>query len=533
MSPRSRRIFLPAIVILALLASCKKPGRLDLLLRPSEDLELAAVDELEVRLLDARDGHEMGRANVAGTDLDALPNLFDRSPIDPHVPYVFEVRAEVAAEVCASGRVVGRSLAVEVASDDAVGAATMYVACAESASPTGRMHVARVGHAAIWAPVQGGALFLGGASQLGSSNATYEGLDSIERYDVATGRFTELPALLEPRFMPGAALDADGRVFVMGGGPGGSLVDQAFEWVDTVEEVDGDARRGKGLLDSKWPRPVVLPLSDGTVALFGFGIHGLALPVQATFYDPATETNARGYLTRGLGEYNLLAVAMAGRDRALLVGAFDEANGEARPSLFCASGCCEAPGPCFVPLGEEGPPARPGPSNWGPGPAWKEAAGAWLACPDGGGTVTITGGHLGASTEALDDIWCYEDAEGEPSREGLSRIGGLNHARWGHGMVAIRPGHVLVVGGTAGPNGSVEQAEILRVDPCSCAPLDDADVTEAVIDPSLDNVGRGMWGGSEVVLGDGTVLLSGAMSANAALDLVADDEAWVFMPDLP
>lgn len=531
---------LPLLLGLAANA-CKDPGRIDLLLRLSDELDLAPLGDVEVRLLSGASGSELRRATVSGANLADLPQVFSKSEIDPGSSYVFEVRAAVDTEVCASGRVVGRSLPVTVSSDTAVSSATAYVACADGITKTGQLRDARALSGAIWAPNQGGALLVGGASRVDFSDAstTATPLSSVEVYDVAQGEFSSVPDLLDARMSPGLALDAEGRVVVLGGAA--QLFMDPREWLDSVEEIDGAARRGKGLLDGRWVDPRPIALSDGTLALVGVGLH-LAPDVtyQASFYDPRTETIPHDAIERF--PLNEIAVAFPGRGRALLAGGASGTSDPLRPVLFCDTGDCGcAEAPCLVELGEEG-----APETWGAGPGWSDSAGAWLSCPEGGGTAWIVGGRITDPGQPADpdqsvgDVFCYRDTD-DPSRA-FERVGVLR-ARNGHGVVALRGNRLLVVGGAWSEAGDgvqlshgITEAEIVRVSPCACDPIEPEAVTTVVVDPTLDEVGQYLTSRNPLLLGDGTVLVTGVARLNLVDGdpvLQAGTDAWVFNPDLP
>lgn len=536
--PPKRSALLLALV-LPLAGACKQPGRLDLLLRSSDDLDLTAVASIEVRLLEDATGAEVGRATVAGSDLAALPELLAKSELGPNVDYVFEVRATVDTGVCASGRVVGRSLPLSVESDTSTDSSTAYVACADGVAPTGRTNDVRTGHAAIWAPAEGGALLIGGASTLVTPgvNPTVTALASVDVYDVAAGQFSTAPPMHEARFLPGAALDAEGAVVVVGG-----VSDRVYtpeEWLDSVEELDGDERRLEGLTDGRWLEPRTLTLTDGTLAIMGLGVAvqggGLPLlPYQVSFYDPRTQQVPHDAIETTF--VNGIVVPFPGRGRALLAGG-DAGPEPARPRLFCEAGQCGCDdGACLIELGDAADP-----DTWGPGPRWNDAAGAWLPCPEGGGTAYIVGGKTRPDGADREDIWgdvyCHRDTD-EPDT-GFVNVGELDEPRTGAGVVALRGGRLLVVGGyddvavgeASLPRGKAS-ALILSVSACGCEGLAPGDVTEVPIDDSIGDIGHFLLGRSAVTLGDGTVLITGTASIDVD-SVEAGSDAWVFNPDLP
>lgn len=532
--PPIRATSLLALLCLPSMLACKDPGRIDLYLRASDDLDLSAIAEVEVRLLAEATGRELTRSTVAGTNLAELPRLFARTAIDPGTAYVFEVRADTEPAICASGRAVGRSLPVSVGSDTSRSEATVFVACADGITPTGRLRAERALHAAIWAPVQGGALMVGGASVLSYADATAVPLASVELYDIASGQFASTPELLDARILPGVALDAEGRVVVLGGGTARFFDPE--QWLDSVEEIDGTARRPKGPIDGGWLGPLTVSLPDGSLALLGIGLHRTPPTLyQASFYDPGTEQIPRDALEKNPA--NQIVVPIPGQARALLAGG-DGGPGESlRPSLFCGAGDCGCgDAPCLVDLADED-----APPSWGPGAGWNDAAGAYLPCPSGGGTAWIVGGKIQdpdapAQELSVGDVYCYASTP-TPSLD-LVHVGTLR-ARNAHGVVAVRGDRLLVVGGFENeavggnlvPRG-IPEAELVRVSACECEGIEPGDVTDVVVDETLGELGHLLLARASVLLGDGTVLITGN-TAIVGTNVEAGSDAWVFNPDLP
>ncbi|MBI2895018.1 MAG: hypothetical protein HYY06_15795 [Deltaproteobacteria bacterium] len=527
---------IPLILVPVLTAACAEPGRIDLALRAPDGTGLDAVDTLEVTLLTEPDGTRVAEGQVQGGSLEELDTAFRRADVDPDRRYVFEVRGDTG--ICDSGRVVGRSLPFEVESNDSVESVTMYVACADEFAPTeSRMQAERSSFAAVWDATTPGAVLLGGASRVvlvaDGSPTELVPLDSVERYDVATGEFSSDPPLTMPRAAPVAQIVGDGTIAVLGGvglpevdgSPGAPL--------DTVEALEGETRRGLVNLANYWVETSSLVLNDGTIALVGSAYDVAGSLSQAEVYDAVRSLDVASVpsLFGAAQRSGAMVVAFDGRDRALMAGGIvgSDAGVAPPPELFDASSACDdgaTDPPCMGLIDEDGDP-----DGFGPGAGWKSAAGAWAPCAAGGGTAYLMGGEIGAEpAEQVAEIFCFRDEPGSAPAP-LRRIGELRSARAGASAVLVRGSRILVVGGAA-RSGGVGNAELFRVDACTCEQQIETDAIEEI---PIDLDSNYLLRPTLVPLGDGTVLVAGAVALQfgpTSVELSATNDAWVFDPDL-
>jgi hypothetical protein len=137
---------------------------------------------------------------------------------------------------------------------------------------------------------------------------------------------------------------------------------------------------------------------------------------------------------------------------------------------------------------------------------------------------------------SVGDVYCYRDTD-TPSMD-FVHVGTLR-ARNAHAVVAVRGDRLLVVGGfTNEPVGGnivprgIREAELVTVSACGCEPLGAFDVTDVVVDETLGEVGHLLLARASVLLGDGTVLITGNTTIVGS-SIEASSDAWVFNPDLP
>jgi hypothetical protein len=116
----------------------------------------------------------------------------------------------------------------------------------------------------------GGALAIGGSDGGDLAGGTGAMVDTVSRFNPATGRWTPVAPLSSPRYGPQVALLLDGRVLVAGGRTGG-LDDSNGITVRTTAVYDPDANRWSVVGDLLVPRKDghALALADGTVLVLG------------------------------------------------------------------------------------------------------------------------------------------------------------------------------------------------------------------------------------------------------------------------
>jgi hypothetical protein len=108
------------------------------------------------------------------------------------------------------------------------------------------------------------------------------------RFDPATGTFSATGPLLQPRWMHGAALMADGRVLIVGGSSqavAGDMIDarqlRAERSTEIYDPATGRFAPGPDMTDAR-VSPAVETLADGSIlAVGGWGGPGTFVPVQS------------------------------------------------------------------------------------------------------------------------------------------------------------------------------------------------------------------------------------------------------------
>lgn len=279
-------------------------------------------------------------------------------------------------------------------------------------APTGSLWTVRTHVAAVALP-DGGALVLGGDTDVGTER-------SVERWSPATGEFTRLPDLLEPRLGHTATLLDDGRVLVAGsnafvGDPAGSHAGAEMHDLAT-----GLSRRPRGndMIQARFGHSATR-LGDGRVLIVGgWDAYSGAVSVSAEIFDPATETfTLAGTL---LGPRGGHAAVLLEDGRVLVVGGGD----------WDLVGAAETwtPAGAFTPAGALAT------------PRWDHQA-----ILLGSGEVLVLGGSdVEGNALASVETWLAADAAFTPRGDVLTS------ARRGFVLAPLPDGRVLVHGGEPG-----------------------------------------------------------------------------------
>jgi hypothetical protein len=504
-----------ALPVLLLVACSEAPTLLIRVEHPTTFDPAVAQGTLTVELLDANTSSVEQGTQVKTVSLEQQQRLFEELGLVEGRIYQVRLRASFDGKATCSDsgyRAVGVSPVFSY--DRGLGELSVYMDCADKASPTGPPVRPRIYHAAALLPrpePHGQVLLLGGAKpelDLDPATDTLTLYDSVERYDPASGRFTELEA----------------------------RVSRASAWhqATTISEEEVVVTGGYAL-DEIGGKKVALSLSrseqvtaQGRVAALpalkqGRGAHGAAvtsrglllagglsgafiLPLKTLeLIDPSGQSKPPALPQMNVARY-LPVVVPFDRDRQVLIaGGHWVKDQEAFADLLCLEGdCgCGAP-PCIqaVPgFGVDG--GRYGLSS------------AFVPCPTSGGAIYVVGGShtelLTKKETTFDEIYCLDTAA---PIEGLKLAGKLKKPRTGHTTTLVRGpsgGHRLFVAGGAHddkPDGSTALAtsgELVPVD-CSCQ------VTGTITEVDLSfRVGH-----TATLLPDGTVLLVGGFTDQKA-----------------
>jgi hypothetical protein len=209
-------------------------------------------------------------------------------------------------------------------------------------SPTGSLITGRMGHTATLLAdgrvlIAGGSTFNYAASLMAVPLAYHPGaggptkipermtgpamLASAELYDPVTGKFSSTGSMTTGRDYAAAALLADGRVLIAGGGNEGSA---AAASADLYDPRTGKFSGTGSMLVAQYAEGALL-LPDGRVLIYA-GNDGNGPVYSMEFYDPKTgKFSSAGSMDTNRGFYTATLLADG---RVLLVGGYDVSKGK-------------------------------------------------------------------------------------------------------------------------------------------------------------------------------------------------------------
>ena len=504
---------LPVSLVL-LLAACGERSTLLVELQHPTGLDPVAVQgTLKVAVLGA-DGAVLDEQQLGTDQLASRRRLFDALGLEEGETYRLRLELALAAteSACgAGGRAVGLSPPFEYGPD--LERVPTYLDCADRASATGNPAVSRIYHTATLAPAAGSihdeVLLVAGAKPSTDieNPDSAELLDSIERYDPATGQFTPVAGKLARPRMLHQAVAVGGDVVVSGGLDKVTVVSKtSLVSVKNVERV----REGRvaALTEMQTARSIhgAAVVGDTLVLVGGIGSSLVSFVKEAELYDPTAQAAPR-VVPLAIPRFSMAAVALGDGRRVLLAGGMRVEAVDVPDELLCLSGSC----PCGAP-----PCSQPLTRGFGVGQGRYGLTGTRVDCPGqaGGGAIYLVGGTYKDSASQVeqyfDDIHCF-DLQNTTATE---RVGQLERPRSGHTTTLVRgPGgkQRLLVAGGSGTNAKGEgtiwnTAELIDVD-CRCGPITSRREVALQSQRALH---------SATLLADGTVLLAGGIFVGGA-----------------
>jgi WD40 repeat protein len=289
--------------------------------------------------------------------------------------------------------------------------AEIYDPLSETWARAGSLNEGRASHVATLLP-NGNVLIAAGLS----FGFGYQELDSAEIYDSASGTWGSTTRLIEGRVYNSATLLPSGKVLVVGGHSGLSIVSDGVT-VATAEIYDPAegtwASTGSLIQGRSSHTATVLP--SGKVLVAGGEVEGEVGGASAEVYDPATGTWAStGSLAHGRSSHTATLLPSG---KVLVVG-----------------GCCD--GGAYLASAEVYDPAT---GTWASTGSLAQARSSHTATLLLNGTVLVAGGSDDGSAELYDPasgIWVS--------------TGSLVKSRTHHTATLLLDGRVLVAGGRRG-----------------------------------------------------------------------------------
>jgi hypothetical protein len=206
-----------------------------------------------------------------------------------------------------------------VSSTTALATADLYDPVTQTFTATGPMNIARYQHTAT-ALANGQVLIAGGQGGTGAVTASTNAQSTLEIYDPTTGAFTLVTALLQkPRYYHGASLLHDGTVLITGG----TSTATTYVTAEIVNPSTGPATATTALTTTNLAvgrqEHSSTTLSDGRVLLVGGAAGGTVIPqTTAEIYDPSTGVfTATGSMSNG--RY-LFAAALLPSGKVMVAG---------------------------------------------------------------------------------------------------------------------------------------------------------------------------------------------------------------------
>jgi N-acetylneuraminic acid mutarotase len=173
---------------------------------------------------------------------------------------------------------------------------------------TDALHTARWGHSAVRLP--DGSVLVAGGSAVRSAQSV-GALRSAERFDPATGEWTEAAPMTDARTGHASVLLDNGKVLVIGGGVPVDRTDEAALAFCELYDPDADEWTPTGSLLAPRSRYQAVLLSPTSVLVTGGSPPG---PADDASFDPFSRSTAEIY-SQGTGAWTAAAPMPAGRNR--------------------------------------------------------------------------------------------------------------------------------------------------------------------------------------------------------------------------
>lgn len=511
----ARKILLLRLLPALLAVACSEtPSLLIRVEHPTTFDPAVAEGTLTVELLDANTASVEQSARVGTTSLDAQQRLFEELELVEGRLYQVRLRASFDGTAhCSesSSKAVGVSPVFSYSAE--LTELSVYIDCADAASPTGPPVRSRIYHAAAFLPrpgPHGQVLLVGGAKpelDLDPQQDTLTLYDTLERYDPATGRFTELEARLSrASAWHQATTIAETELVVTGGYAvdeiGGKKVATSLS---RSEQVTSQGRVTR-LRDLKQGRGGHGAAVTSRGLLLAGGLSGaFILPLKTVeLVDPTGESQPPDLPSMSVARYLPMVVPFDGDRQVLIAGGHWVRDHEDLVELLCLEGPCSCgAAPCIQ--------TAPG---FGVDGGRYGLSATLVSCPTAAAIYLVGGSHTELLTKketTFDEIYCLDT--GAPA-DGLKLVGKLKRPRVGHTATLVRgpagSQRLLVAGGAHedkldGSTVLATRGELVPVD-CSCQ------VTGPVTEVDLGfRVGH-----TATLLPDGTVLLVGGVTDQQA-----------------
>jgi hypothetical protein len=496
------------LAVLLPVGGCSEPASLLIEVAHPSGFDPAAVRGTLTVALERAGGELVREGKLDTRTLGSKQRLFEELDLTEGERYRLRLAIQLDPQetACADGgrRAVGWSPPFLYERD--IESVSIYVDCADASSATGQLAKKRVYHTAtlLQTPApQGKVVLIGGAEPSTDLDKPESAvlLDSLERYDPATGKFTLLSGKLgRPRLLHTATSSPDGTEVTVAGGMDKVVVvsKTVLSSVTTVERVrDGLVSPLPDLTEARSYHSAA-DVGGSLVLVGGVGANVLNVLKNLELFDPTGK--AATTVVPTIWPRILPVVIPLDEERVLISGGVRLENVDIPDELLCLSGSCACgAAPCVQKLD----------FGYGKGKGRYGMTGTRVDC-DGGkgeGAVYIVGGNykdtVTQAEEYYDDVFCVDVA----SPKALLRVGQLRRARTGHTTTLLElPGgkrRLLVAGGSA-PAALLASAELLDVS-CRC---EAAGSITAQREVKLESQ-RALH--TATLLADGTVLLAGGI----------------------
>ncbi len=395
----------------------------------------------------------------------------------------------------------------------------LSIGCADQFVMTGAL-VHSAHNAATAARLPDGSVILAG----GSRTTTFEGIHGhIQRFSRETGTWAAAGELLAPRIYA-APLETTTGVLLIGGA-------SSTGCTDMVELVTATGTTTVTSLASQRcsPGAALLRAAEAVV------IAGSGLPATGGSHFEVRDSSLRTLLATANGSgtrVNPSVFALSDGRSALVLGGGPRSTATALAEIVHVGSDCSG-----QPVGSSTSTCVEAVSWPNPPPSEAHLPAAYLDCvgidgKNAGGAVVTVGGFARVDPPTLtDEIWCMRDAPNNPPV--FRQIGRLQLARGGGKLVPLRPrratqrglAYALLVGGF--DRVPRPDALIVRIDPCTCAPVVPTDIETS----SLPEPGVYVTGSTALQLEDESILVPGTFQVSTGLDFASG--SLLFTPDEP
>ncbi|MBT8470319.1 MAG: hypothetical protein KJN97_16350, partial [Deltaproteobacteria bacterium] len=443
----------------ALSAGCLSADQVALVIVSTEPVAGAPPpDLLRVRIFEVETGQQV----VSQTVNSAEGSIAGLGALRTGVAYALAFEAQYASGTCADDRAVGVS--TPFVHREGGYSIPIQVGCADEFGRTLSQPIEARLAAGLATAIDGTAVLAGGVPdiELRTDLEVTEVVPLVERYAPFAGGFAASGTMLTARAFPALQAVPQGGVAVFGG-----VVPGLPECEATVELIVGSASTATGALGT--PRcfadAALLPAVSRLVVGGGSRFPAIRLADFEAFdlnAQPLADSGFEGLVYREAPRF----VALGDGQTMLAIGGVDAmSGGPVVEAVHFGDRCPQGGAPCTVRVPAAGLDQQ----------GLIATAATYLECPDGGGTVYITGGITGAqdANRALDQILCIRE-EPDPAEMRVVRAGTLPEPRARHEMVVVRgtmAPRLLIVGGgrtTSITSNLLDDALLVPVDPCAC-----------------------------------------------------------------